>query len=545
MANSTAGFFVSQENLSSGGVRVVFKTYFIALLVFIGFIGGICCRLNVRYKLLRGRLVPLTITTGWIQGPTLAKVSWELRRIPGGWLGVLMLLATALDLVGEYGVAKTVTSVPRRTTAFHPDGMVLSGESRTSSPSANWEAFRWASQAQANSYRNSAQTHLGELHYGIYRFVTNDTNFMADDEDEIGYWSCSRTTKASIIYNQTFKTAGSKATGCDDTDEIYDNCIWNDLYDKDLLYGSGDNLAKSNVSFTSSLTGYPTGPSTHTVILTASNYTVGSVFDIRVAIDTYDLDDKGSKAMDTYHCHLRAKDVERTVEQIARKINIDHTLWDWTENMVGALFPGLHEPGSYDLQWLETTLQFYLNSMIMVAGGSETVTTPNTSGYEVGVVYMATIIPYWVLVVCIIVFLQGAFLVVYAIYLFLAIRTARLVWDTSEKSTGRVSAKEIDNNTPVGLLEWMTHAAYESRDADQIPETFHLGNWILSTTWHAGRRLGIVRANEAGQVNPRTPGQTPQLQYNGEGYGYSGAPQGYFPTMKTGQYAPVSTREVA
>lgn len=534
MRNSTSGIFISQERITDGGVRVVFKAYFIILLVCIAIVGNYCCELNARLRLLRGRRVPLTSTVGWIHGPSFFMVFWFLRSIPGGWLGFLMLLTTILDLVGEFGVAKTVRTVPRISTKYHPNGMILNGTSITPQPNINWEAYRWASQAQVNSYRNGHDSGLGESHYGIYKMVTNDTHFMAHGTDEIGYWSCTRTTPQSITYDQSWRGA--------DGGEILDNYIWNDLFDKNLLYGHGSSLATSNVSVTNPNTGYSTGPSTHTVILTASNYTYGSLFEIKAAIDTHDLDNKGSKQMDTFHCLLRAKDTAQTVQKIAQIIDIDTTLYNWCAPMVGTMFPGLHEASSYSLQDLEITLQWYLNSMIMVAGGDESVTTPNISGYMIGVVIFATVIPFWILAVCILVWLLQCFLAAFAFSQWLAIKNIGLLYDTSEAGMTRIAAKEINENTPIGLLDWMTHAAYESRDVDSIPKYKDLRSWILSTTWHGGRRLGIVRSAEHGQVNPF---RVPSFQMNPMSTQYqSAAPDGYFPPAKIDHVA-VQTREVS
>lgn len=535
MRNSTSGIFVSQDRITDGGVRVVFKAYFIILLFLIAVVGNYCCQLNARFRLLRGRRVPLTSTVGWIQGPAFLTTFWFLRSIPGGKLGLLMLLTTILDLVGEFGVAKTVRTVPRLSTKYHPSGMILSSSTTTSSPNINWEAYRWASQAQVNSYRNGHDSGLGESHYGIYKMITNDTHFMAHNADEIGYWSCTRTTNKSITYDLAWKPAGA--------DEIWDNDIWNDLYDKNLLYASGYyNLAQSNVSVTDPDLGYATGPSTHTVILTASNYTIGELFEIKAAIDTNDIDDKGSKQMDTFHCILRAKDAALTVQEIAKVIDIDSTLSDWCQPMVGAMFPGLHEPKSYSLQELEYTLQWYLNSMIMVAGGSESVTTPNQSGYETGNLIFATVIPFWIIAVCILVFLLWSFLVAFVASKWLAIKGLGLIYDKMEAGMNKIGAQEINENTPIGLLDWMTHAAYESRDVDHIPEYKDLKSWILSTTWHGGRRLGIVRTNEHGQVNPF---RVPSFPMNPLSTQYqSAASDGYFPPAKL-DHVVVETREVS
>ncbi|KAK5082335.1 hypothetical protein LTR05_007481 [Lithohypha guttulata] len=495
--NVTGGIYAPQDNISDGGIRVIFKVYFIVLVLLIGLVGNYCCRLNARLRLLRGQIVSLTATTGWVSGPSLIGLIWELRTMPGGWLGFLMLLAAVLDLVGELGAAKTVTSVPWFSTVYHSKGMTMNATTRTAYPSVNWEAYRWASQAQRNSYVNGLDTGLGELHYGIYRMVTNDSHFMANTDDAIGYWSCKRSNNEPIIYDQQWKLNMQK-------DEVYDTDIWNDLYERSLLYGSGYYTATSNVTSRNPDTGYSTGPSTHTVIMTASNYTYGALYEIKAAIDTKDIDDQGSKEIDTFTCQLRATDTARTVEQIAQVIDIDRTLWAWSPGMIGAMFPGVHEPMSYDLQWLEITLQWYLNSMIMVAGGEESVITPNTVGYKAGAIVNKTFIPWWILVICSIVLLLLCFLTTFAAYLSLACQTAQINHSHARYGRLTVSARGIHDNTPIGMVEWIRYATYESRDEQRRPKSNQLKDYILSTTWHAKRRLGIVQMSKHGQTNPLT-----------------------------------------
>ena len=437
-----------------------------------------------------------------------------------------MLLATCLDLTGEYGVSKTVTKYPRFRTEAVPKGMIVGANSITERPSINWEAYRYASTAQLNSYRNGHDTGLGQLHYGIYRMITNHTGFMANENDRIGYWSCTRTTEKPITYNQTWKG---------EAEEIYDYDIWSDLFDRGLLFSYDTKLAASNTSKYDD-NDRAVGRAKHTTILTASSYTTGELFEIKAAIDTEDLDDIGSKQMDTFHCLLRSTESTKIVEEVARVIDIEATLFNWKAAIVGSMFPGIYEDHSYNVGQLEINLQWYLNSMIMVAGSHESVTTENTSGYKIGSVKFATIIPYWILGVVVVVFLLAKFLLVLTIYLWFAIRGTRSLYDLTPGP--HVTSREITMNTPNGMLEWMAHAAYESRDADQIPKSPQLHDWILSTTWHAERRLGIVRATEHGLVDPvGTPGIAMQSMQ------YQSMSEGYFP-MKKGEYISIESKEV-
>lgn len=525
MANSTdrANFWVPDTVANDGVIRAVFKIYLLIIIIIIVVVGNKCLALWVKHKLLRGKTVYVTDTTGWLHGPPLAKAAFDVRKLPGGWLGWLMLLVTILDQVGEYGVAITVKAQLRTTTKVFEQGGLMNPDTLTSSPSASWEAFRWAAAAQTNSYRNANQTNMATKHYGIYRMITNDTHFMATPEDTIGYWSCSSNTTTPLIYDQKWKGSA---------EEVYDYDIWTDLYVQGKLYdGYQAALATANVSmYDNSSLSY--GPATHTTIITASNYSTSSLFNISAAIDIKDIDDKGSKQMYVFHCILRATDTGRTVESIARTINPYATLTNWIPIMRGAFFPGLFETESYPIQDLEVTLQYYLNAMIMVSGASETVTTPNTPGYDLGVVYRATKIPVWILLICVVIFLIAALLTCLCVYLAIAARAAGLLHDSRNKDGICVPAREIHENTPIGMLDWMAHAAYESRDVQQIPKWNSLKGWIVSTTWHAGRRLAIVRGEEVGQVNPA---KTPTLGVGTPGPYYG---QGHGPVLETGYFSP-------
>lgn len=302
-----------------------------------------------------------------------------------------MLFVTVRDPIGEHGVAITVKSQLRTTRRFLDRGGVMNTDSRTSQQSPNWEAFCWAADAQLNNYYNANMTGVGYKHYGIYRIITNDTNSMAAADDTLGHWGCSSNTATPLTYDQKLKNLDALG--------IWDSDIWYDLWQQGKSY-DGPTAATADYSAYNWDTGYNYGPATHTTIITASNYARGELFNISVAIDIRDIDDKGSKEMYVLHCELRAWDGERTVESIARTISIWKTLKVWIPAIRGAMFPGLNERESHPKKDLELKLQLYLNAMIMVSGAQETIPTSNTASSKVGVVYRATKIPVWVLFVC-------------------------------------------------------------------------------------------------------------------------------------------------
>lgn len=521
------GVKASQRYIDDGTVRALFKVYFVVFVILIGIVGDLACRLTARSALLRGRAVTLTATTGWIHGPSFVKATFQLRRIPCGWLGWLMLVATVIDLTADFGVAKTVTSVPITSTTYWPQGMVVSNNTKTTKPSTQWQAFSWATLAQVYNSANAERWKLGNSRFGIYRFVHNDTNFLANNDDIIGYWNCSQTSEP-ITYNQTFK--GNKT-------EIYDVDIWQDLAKRHLM--SGDSAVTANATALDKK-GIAYGPVLHSTILSSSTTAIGYLFNVTAAVDTADLDIEGSKEIATWRCVLVSTDANKTVEQIARGIDISSVLAEWVTTIQGSLFPGLYTTKAYSLPVIKNTLELYLNAMIMVAGADETLTSPNTQKWRIGTYTFATLIPYWVIIVSSIIFAIALLLACYCLYLYLSIRKAQRTYEKheSQEDCNKVSAKEIADNTPIGLMDWMTHAAYESRDVDKVPEHKQLKYWILSTTWHGNRRLGIVKEDELGQTNPL------RRQTTSPGSGSSfGTPANVFESSK-GQPPAIATKEL-
>lgn len=179
------GPIIPADVATDGDVRTAFKIYLIVIAPLIAFLGGLCLQQYVRIRLLRGQSVPLSATTGWIHGPGIVKMAWELRTLPGGWLGWLMILTSLFTLAADLGVANAVTQVYDTTTRIQPTGMIVGTEGK-SNPSPNQRAAMVALEAQRNSWNNANLTKLAKIRYGIYKFVPDDANFMARSEEIIG-----------------------------------------------------------------------------------------------------------------------------------------------------------------------------------------------------------------------------------------------------------------------------------------------------------------------------------------------------------------------
>lgn len=479
---------VPKSVIDDGDIRVIFKIYFMVIILVIAFLGSHCLKFYIQRQLLKGKSVELATTTGWINGPALAKTAFELRRIPGGWLGFIMLLTTALEIISDFGVAKTITLVRQESRTTAPAGMIIDNTtSRSEYPNPDFTPFNLATSAQIYSANNQNLTGMtSNSPYGIYRFINGyDFDFLAMPEDIIGYWSCVHNPQTPITYDQTFL---KNAT------QIWDFDVGIDLIKRGLIYG-GNYAQVNNVSIFNST--YQ-GPSLQLVIWTASNYTRGSTPSFTFAVETLALDDVGSKEMDVFNCSLHSTGVQEIVFDVLQHIDVIQTMTRLSTPITGALYPGWWAYQSYDLATVASTIEYYLNAIIMVAGSGQQTATPNTQGYTYGVLEYATVIPYWIIVVAVLAFVLALLMLFLLIHSWLS--NKKLIHAGDRQDSNRVSIKHIAENTPVGLLGWMSHAAAVNRNADS-PKEKDLKDFILSTTWHGDMRLGVFKAENHGLLN--------------------------------------------
>ena len=321
-----------------------------------------------------------------------------------------------------------------------------------------------------------------------------------------------------------------------------DRKVRRDLFERGLV----NNLTSyTNVSILTN--GTSTGPSRHLWIASVNSTKFGDPFNLKFGVGVKDIDDGRIKHVKTWHCELQSRDSNNTVLSIMKRLSSARLLEKWGLAMAGAAWPGMDAEAAYTDDSIQSSIELYLNAATMVAGARELVETENVDELEYSVFRLATEIPFWVIGLCTILFCWVIFLFGLYIRLCVICRALRIAYD-SDLSQHHVSAKEVMDNAPCNLLDWMSHAAYESRDAEKIPEATQLKDWILSTTWHS-RRLGIVRKSEHGQVNSKT---TPNLDYSFYGgdpmasaYTNYGFVQSDMPLVqKKGQYTSVRTTEM-
>lgn len=490
MSSSTSsGPTVPYSVIDDGDIRVVAKIFLLVIVLAIAFVGGYCVQFFIQRQLLKGKAVSLTTTTGWMHGPVLAKISWQLRRLPGGWIGLLMLLTTALELTSEFGIAKSITLISQQSRSTYSIGMIVDDTHATSLfPDTLYESYSWARAAQDYSAINRNRTGLLKSRiYGVYRFFNwNDYNFMPTADDILGYWSCNLNTPSPVVYNQSSQG---------NTTIIQDTSILNDLVRRGLMYNASSVRASTNISYLD-LNGTSSGPSYHVTLWTASNYTFGSAPNFTFAVQRHSDQEGLVKTMEVFQCSLTSTEPRNIVQQVNQNINWAWTIDKWIRQLSGALYPNFADlDGSYTTDYLEFLLEYHLNALIMVAGSGQSTNMPNSRNYTYGTFEYATVIPYWIIAIGVVTFALLLFLIGYLIFLWFSNKRLRRSYD--QQGPHQVAAKDIVDHTPVGLLGWMGQAAATSRDTS-IPKEGSLSRFILSTSWHGSKRLGIVKEDEHG-----------------------------------------------
>lgn len=492
MPYSTAsGPTVPESVISDGTIRVIFKIIFLVLILAIAFIGSYCVTFFIQRRLLKGKAVGLTATTGWIHGPALAKIAFQLRRLPGGWIGILMLLTTALELTAEFGIAKSITLVYQKSRSTYPSGMIID-ESIIPAlyPDTLYRAYTWATSAQDAAVINFNTTEISNVRpNAIYQFVNAyDYHFLPTAEDILGYWSCQHSTPTPVVYNQSSQGGISV---------LQDSSVLSDLARRGLMYPAGPGRSSANVSDLGA-NGTSSGVSYQVTLWSASNYTFGSAPNFTFGVQKSSYQGDPIKAMDVFQCSLRSNGPRDHVYFVLANINVPWVIDHWIRQVSGALYPGFFSNYDFVPAVKASILEYHLNALIMVAGSGQTTETRNTFNYSYGSYEIATVIPYWIIAITAITFALLLLMTGYLVFLWFSNRRSKKLYE--QKGNHRVGAKEVSSeNLPVGLLGWMSHAAAISRDAD-MPERGNLRKWILSTTWH-GKRLGVVKEEEHGLMD--------------------------------------------
>ena len=416
-------------DFNSEHARTILRAYFTIITLYVGFLGNSCCGLRAQLRIVRKDNVSLSHMTGWLKGFDLAKFAWKLKKLPGGWIGFLMVIVTCLSLTSDLAVAGLVQSVlvPRR--CWFGNGLVLNYTSSTSSkfPSFNGAPATIANQAQATSLNNTGLE-------GIYRKVNNATEFRADADDYLGSWSC--IDEGTLTYPTTYTA----------------NDIEKDLQTQGLLYPGTQGSEIFYV--TTKGTPYDTaGDFDHLVIWGSSladNFT-GETFDIRASIDLTTSYSEPPQ-MWSFYCTMNASQAE----YILTAMDSMWTVENWVATLQGQVYDdGLSTAYSNSGEIIARLL----NTITMVAGGLnslQSVPIGTWTDMSQGCLALRTSIPIAItsmfLAITLIAVLITKIWIFLRIWLFIARRSHKIP----------KHARRQVSQAPNDLVDWMTHAVRES-----------------------------------------------------------------------------------
>jgi hypothetical protein len=331
--------------LSSSVVRTALRIYFMIGLVVIALLGDMCCDYRNKLRLLRGQLVKITNMTGWLPGAQLLKSAFQLRRIPGGYLGILMVFTGLIALLSDLATSGFVHTVSRPSRCPFTRGLALN-DTIAMYPSMLGTPYFHASSSQLMSWTNGGAM-------GMYSKANYTADFRADEEDLIGTWNCTDTGQ-SISYLTTLYNDSDIVTDVTNTDYFYN--IWNTTT-AISPYG-GDSFTRQSLMVSTSAVGSASGwPEAFL-----------GTFEVKFLVDLYDDLEGRTKYMQPVHCTSKYSSQLFVVDVILANIDAPDTLNTWLSGIQGQLYEG-YDSVSILRNYL-VTLEWILNSMTMVAGAT-------------------------------------------------------------------------------------------------------------------------------------------------------------------------------
>ncbi|KAF2233757.1 hypothetical protein EV356DRAFT_577347 [Viridothelium virens] len=355
--------------------------------------------------------------SNWLSGLDSVIALKTLKVLPGGWLGLIMILTYALSVGADF-VSTLIQSVPVRDRCPFGVGLVVS-DYRMGLPTSNGAPYMVVTQAQLKSIQNGGKQ-------GIYAKVNRDPRFSADVAGVLGEWTC--TAKPQVL-EYPFSTS---------SDDVV-----SDIVQHNMLYSTPVSVANANQD----------GTFSHLVILeTSAGQTIDTTFNVRASVDL-SAQGNDTKRMQSYECALH--DTYDMLTDIQKGIDSFATLQDWKQTFQGSLYSGTGSPASPDAG---SVLEQILNSMIMVASGNNYLLNSSMSTQSQGCITTRTWILWELLLLAGIVVL-----LVKSLFLYWVGMTIRL----------RILSKDVDQNDvewimrfiPGETFEWMAQAVRESNVA--------------------------------------------------------------------------------
>ncbi|KAH7310324.1 hypothetical protein BKA65DRAFT_165697 [Rhexocercosporidium sp. MPI-PUGE-AT-0058] len=264
---SSVGWFGSgtTSHLSASDWRNIFTTLFLVLNFLIAFIGHRLVRRQGHRTLLKSKPVPVSRFTPWMSlGSTISYI-WTLKRIPGGWLGLIMIFSGLFGTGNRYIINSCIVQEDVVSSCPFESGIVTTANTKMLRPVSTW-AVTWL----ALNSLDTARERGAEV--GVYSKVNNNiTAFFPGEEDVLGNWDC------EVAVDDTTIQPGDWANN------ILDDFIQNQTFLPGEKYWSGSNTPSLNVGTAFMAWGPYTDPATNQSSVRAMISTPPTVSGIVVA----------------------------------------------------------------------------------------------------------------------------------------------------------------------------------------------------------------------------------------------------------------------
>jgi len=429
----------------------------------------------------------------------------KLRTLPGGWMGLLMILTGVLSLTSSLATSQ-VAAAPHADRCVLDSGVVILGANASQHPSPYVGAALYSQNAQLiTSYTLDIYNNTGQQ--GIYKGFNPSTlnEFFATDVDIAGFWTCKTSTPQPLIF--TNETDQDIAQELASAGYLYKDSFW---------YQSVKLSASSEMGY-------------QLVIASVSSDVLGDSWDLKFAVDIQDDRAGLDKQIEVQACTLEFE--YPLVDTIRRQININATMNLWMPFFQANLYTGF-DSESTAVDSIGQQLEILLNSIIMTAGSKNSVDI-NAADLTYGCIFYGTWIDDYVIVF---VLLTGGivlFLIVDILSLQIRLSRSKSLYNKRNVSN-MIDSEKLCRSVPNSILDWIAHSAKLSDDRGNHSKHCHLREWLMSTCAFGGRHVGLVQKRENGYTDAATftPASAPHT------------PMASFFNHKTG-YDPVRTTEVS
>jgi hypothetical protein len=292
MAVQGSSFIVDYDTAKT---RLSLRVYFTVIFVILAAVCDRCSNLRSTLRILHGKVVKLPLTTGWLDGIAAIKAWIVQRSLPGGWLGIIMILAWILSVGSDWMVSSLVKTTMIVGRCEFGKGVICNPANNTmlNTPDRENPAVTVVQQAQNYSITNGGLS-------GIFRKANGDQYFRADSEDLLGTWECKFTG------NDTY----SNTTSIPD--------VVADLESKGRIYGNGSLTASYGIS--------PNGWNSLSVWSASQPDDALESFNVRVSRDVTANEDFRNRTISSFFCTM---DAAEEIGWILQQLQPNSTLNQW------------------------------------------------------------------------------------------------------------------------------------------------------------------------------------------------------------------------